>query len=166
MRAAPSSVSPITPRCSRAEILGSHAQQHALADRRAGGSTAFGLLAAQLTDRISWGNIAKSLIFMPMAISFVGASVIFKLIYDARPARRPGPDRRAQRRLAGFRRRDLVCAVSQAPSGALARFAALMGSTASICDAASGSQPGKGPWPIALVGSCPARCHRHRLRCG
>ncbi len=49
-------------------------------------STAFGLLAAQLTDRIAWGNIGKSLIFMPMAISFVGASVIFKLIYDARPA--------------------------------------------------------------------------------
>jgi len=48
-------------------------------------STAFGLLAAQLTDRISWGNIAKSLIFMPMAISFVGASVIWKLIYDTRP---------------------------------------------------------------------------------
>jgi alpha-glucoside transport system permease protein len=49
-------------------------------------STAFGLLAAQLTDRIKWGNIAKSLIFMPMAISFVGAAVIFKLIYDgARP---------------------------------------------------------------------------------
>ncbi len=50
------------------------------------GATAFGLLAAQLTDRIRWGNIAKSLIFMPMAISFVGASVIFKLIYDARDA--------------------------------------------------------------------------------
>ena len=48
-------------------------------------STASGLLVAQLTDRISWGNIAKSLIFMPMAISFVGASVIFKLIYDTRP---------------------------------------------------------------------------------
>ena len=48
-------------------------------------STAFGLLVAQLTDRIAWGNIAKSLIFMPMAISFVGASVIFKPIYDARP---------------------------------------------------------------------------------
>ncbi|MBO6892766.1 MAG: sugar ABC transporter permease [Roseibium sp.] len=48
-------------------------------------STAFGLLVAQLTDRISWGNLAKSLIFMPMAISFVGASVIFKLIYDTRP---------------------------------------------------------------------------------
>ncbi len=50
------------------------------------GATAFGLLAAQLTDRIGWGNIAKSLIFMPMAISFVGASVIWKLIYDTRPA--------------------------------------------------------------------------------
>ena len=48
-------------------------------------STAFGLLAAQLTDRISWGNIAKSLIFMPMAISFVGAAVIWKLVYDTRP---------------------------------------------------------------------------------
>jgi alpha-glucoside transport system permease protein len=48
-------------------------------------STSFGLLAAQLTDRISWGGFAKSLIFMPMAISFVGAAVIFKLIYDTRP---------------------------------------------------------------------------------
>jgi alpha-glucoside transport system permease protein len=49
-------------------------------------STAFGLFAAQLTDRIRWGNIAKSMIFMPMAISFVGASVIWKLIYDTREA--------------------------------------------------------------------------------
>ncbi|MQQ09674.1 ABC transporter permease subunit [Epibacterium sp. SM1979] len=48
-------------------------------------STALGLMVAQLTDRIAWGNIAKSLIFMPMAISFVGASVIWKLVYDARP---------------------------------------------------------------------------------
>jgi alpha-glucoside transport system permease protein len=48
-------------------------------------STALGLLVAQLTDRIAWGNIAKSLIFMPMAISFVGAAVIWKLVYDARP---------------------------------------------------------------------------------
>jgi alpha-glucoside transport system permease protein len=47
-------------------------------------STAFGLLAAQLTDRIRWGNLAKSLIFMPMAISFVGAAVIWKLVYDTR----------------------------------------------------------------------------------
>jgi alpha-glucoside transport system permease protein len=51
-------------------------------------STAFGLLTAQLTDRIGWGNIAKSLVFMPMAISFVGASVIFKLVYDTRAADR------------------------------------------------------------------------------
>jgi len=49
-------------------------------------STAFGLLAAQLSDRVRWGNIAKSLIFMPMAISFVGAAVIWKLVYDTRPA--------------------------------------------------------------------------------
>jgi alpha-glucoside transport system permease protein len=48
-------------------------------------STACGLLVAQLTDRIRWGSFAKSLIFMPMAISFVGAAVIFKLVYDTRP---------------------------------------------------------------------------------
>ena len=48
-------------------------------------ATGFGLLTAQLTDRLRWGNIAKSIIFMPMAISFVGAAVIFKLIYEARP---------------------------------------------------------------------------------
>ena len=44
-------------------------------------STFFGLLVAQLTDRLRWGNIAKSLIFMPMAISFVGASLIWKFVY-------------------------------------------------------------------------------------
>ncbi|MCP3971424.1 MAG: sugar ABC transporter permease [Rhodobacteraceae bacterium] len=48
-------------------------------------ATGFGLLAAQLTDRIRWGNLAKSLIFMPMAISFVGAGVIWKLVYEQRP---------------------------------------------------------------------------------
>jgi alpha-glucoside transport system permease protein len=47
-------------------------------------STLFGLIAAQLTDRIRWGNVAKSMIFMPMAISFVGAGVIWKFIYDFR----------------------------------------------------------------------------------
>ena len=46
-------------------------------------ATFFGLLVAQLTDRLSWGNIAKSLIFMPMAISFVGASLIWKFVYAA-----------------------------------------------------------------------------------
>jgi len=47
-------------------------------------STFFGLIIAAMTDRVSWGNIAKSLIFMPMAISFIGASIIWKFIYDYR----------------------------------------------------------------------------------
>ena len=47
-------------------------------------STFFGLVIAALTDRIWWGNIAKSLIFMPMAISFIGASIIWKFIYEYR----------------------------------------------------------------------------------
>jgi alpha-glucoside transport system permease protein len=48
-------------------------------------STFLGLLVAQLTDRLAWGNIAKSLIFMPMAISFVGASLIWKFVYANDP---------------------------------------------------------------------------------
>ncbi|TVS05596.1 MAG: sugar ABC transporter permease [Rhodobacteraceae bacterium] len=48
-------------------------------------ATFFGLLVAQLTDRLKWGNIAKSLIFMPMAISFVGASLIWRFVYAANP---------------------------------------------------------------------------------
>ena len=52
-------------------------------------ATAIGLIVAQLTDRIRWGPVAKSLIFMPMAISFVGAAVIWKLVYDARPIDEP-----------------------------------------------------------------------------
>lgn len=48
-------------------------------------STAFGLIIAVLADKVKWGNIAKSLIFMPMAISFVGASVIWKFIYTINP---------------------------------------------------------------------------------
>lgn len=48
-------------------------------------ATFLGLLVAQLTDRLAWGNFAKSLIFMPMAISFVGASLIWKFVYYQDP---------------------------------------------------------------------------------
>jgi ABC-type sugar transport system permease subunit len=44
-----------------------------------------GLAVAVLADRSKGENIAKSLIFLPMAISFVGASVIWRLMYIARP---------------------------------------------------------------------------------
>lgn len=47
-------------------------------------ATGFGLVIAVLADRLWWGNIAKSLVFMPMAISFVGASVIWRFVYDYR----------------------------------------------------------------------------------
>jgi alpha-glucoside transport system permease protein len=46
--------------------------------------TFLGLIIAVLTDRIWWGQLAKSLIFLPLAISFVGASVIWKFVYDYR----------------------------------------------------------------------------------
>lgn len=46
--------------------------------------TFLGLVIAVLTDRIWWGSLAKSFIFLPMAISFVGASVIWKFVYDYR----------------------------------------------------------------------------------
>ena len=46
--------------------------------------TFLGLSIAALADRVSWGVVAKSIIFMPMAISFVGASVIWKFVYEYR----------------------------------------------------------------------------------
>lgn len=45
---------------------------------------AVGLAAAVLADKLKprWENISKSLVFLPMAISFVGASVVWRLVYD------------------------------------------------------------------------------------
>ncbi len=49
-------------------------------------ATVAGLAVAVLADRAVFGqNLAKSLIFMPMAISLVGASIVWRLQYQARP---------------------------------------------------------------------------------
>lgn len=44
-------------------------------------STAFGLIYATLVDRTRFESAAKALIFVPMAISMVGASIIWKYVY-------------------------------------------------------------------------------------
>jgi alpha-glucoside transport system permease protein len=48
-------------------------------------STFIGLVIAYLTDRMKTASVVKSLIFMPMAISMVGASIIWKFVYDFEP---------------------------------------------------------------------------------
>lgn len=48
------------------------------------GVVIIGLAFAVLTDRIKYEALAKSIIFMPMAISFVGAGVIWRFVYDYR----------------------------------------------------------------------------------
>jgi len=49
-----------------------------------------GLVIAVLVDRIGrWEPIAKSFIFLPMAISAVGAAVIWKFVYSFQPIQRP-----------------------------------------------------------------------------
>lgn len=45
----------------------------------------FGLLFAVLFDRVSYEAVAKAFVFLPMAISFVAAGVIWKLMYDYQP---------------------------------------------------------------------------------
>ncbi|MDM8528715.1 sugar ABC transporter permease [Anaerolineales bacterium HSG24] len=52
-------------------------------------SVVFGLLIAVLADRSKAERLSKALIFLPMAISFVGAGVIWKFIYEVRPAGDP-----------------------------------------------------------------------------
>lgn len=54
-----------------------------------GFSVAFGLLIAILADRSKFERVAKSLIFMPMAISFVGAGIIWNFIYEVKPVSVP-----------------------------------------------------------------------------
>jgi len=48
-------------------------------------TVSFGLLLAVLLDRVSYEPVAKSVIFLPMAISMVGASVIWKFVYAWKP---------------------------------------------------------------------------------
>jgi len=48
-------------------------------------ATSVGLLYAVLVDRARLESLAKALIFLPMAISFVGASIIWKFVYEYRP---------------------------------------------------------------------------------
>jgi alpha-glucoside transport system permease protein len=48
-------------------------------------ATAIGLVYAVLVDRTRFEALAKALIFLPMAISFVGAAIIWKFVYAYRP---------------------------------------------------------------------------------
>jgi alpha-glucoside transport system permease protein len=52
-------------------------------------ATGLGLAMALLVDRMKRQAVYKSLIFMPMAISFVGASIIWRFIYEARDPAQP-----------------------------------------------------------------------------
>ena len=52
-------------------------------------ATGLGLALALLVERMRRQAIYKSLIFMPMAISLVGASIIFKFVYEARDISQP-----------------------------------------------------------------------------
>jgi alpha-glucoside transport system permease protein len=52
-------------------------------------SVALGLLVAVLVDRVKYEATAKSFIFLPLAISAVGASVIWRFVYAYSPSNRP-----------------------------------------------------------------------------
>lgn len=53
------------------------------------GCVVLGLLIAVLADRSRFESVAKALIFLPMAISFVGAGVIWRFIYAYQPPGKP-----------------------------------------------------------------------------
>lgn len=50
-----------------------------------GGAVGFGLIIALLADRSRYEKFFKALIFLPMAISFVGAGVIWRFVYAYKP---------------------------------------------------------------------------------
>ncbi|MBA4383711.1 MAG: ABC transporter [Anaerolinea sp.] len=45
------------------------------------GTVSIGLVFAVLADKVKYEALAKAIIFMPMAISFVGAGIIWKFVY-------------------------------------------------------------------------------------
>src|SRR5690606_25901587 len=45
-------------------------------------ATGFGLIYAVLVDRTRFEKVAKSLVFLPMAISMVGAAIIWRFVYE------------------------------------------------------------------------------------
>jgi len=49
-------------------------------------SVGLGLVIAVLANRVRYETVVKSLIFLPLAISFVGASVIWRFVYAYKPA--------------------------------------------------------------------------------
>ena len=53
------------------------------------GSVGLGLLIAGLVDRVKYESVAKTFIFLPLAISLVGASVIWRFVYTWRPPGQP-----------------------------------------------------------------------------
>ena len=52
-------------------------------------TVALGLVIAVLTDRRRYESVAKAIVFLPMAVSFVGAGVIWKFVYDYQPEGSP-----------------------------------------------------------------------------
>lgn len=52
-------------------------------------SVVIGLVFAALVDRLRRESVAKSFVFMPLSVSFVGASVIWKFMYAWKPPGQP-----------------------------------------------------------------------------
>ncbi len=50
------------------------------------GTLLFGLLIAVLSDKVRYESAVKALVFIPMAISFVAAGIIWKFMFEFRPA--------------------------------------------------------------------------------
>ncbi|MGR4878114.1 ABC transporter permease subunit [Streptomyces sp. LARHCF249] len=49
--------------------------------------TGLGLLLAVLTEKVRWATAFKLVLFLPMAVSFLAAGIIFRLAYEQDPAR-------------------------------------------------------------------------------
>ena len=52
-------------------------------------ATGFGLVYSVLVDRTRFEKVAKALIFLPMAISMVGAAIIWRFVYEYKPSQAP-----------------------------------------------------------------------------
>lgn len=54
-----------------------------------GATVSLGLVMAVLADRVRYEPVVRAILFLPMAISFVAAAVIWKFVYEFRPLELP-----------------------------------------------------------------------------
>ena len=113
-----------------------------------------GLVLAVLTERVRWATAFKLVLFMPMAVSFLAAGIIFRLVYDEDPDKGVAERDRGRRRTTPSR----AAPPTRAPARVTARRPAVAGGRLRYRDRAPPARatPSPSAWSACTPGDLPA----------